>query len=140
MQERINSKSKIVFQIIFLSTFLTPTISEYTTIKNLTIFLEVAKNFSKIYLGNYQMRKALTTINLVNLGSLCKTSSFARFLYLCVARRQVCQTQILILKTLNVFLRLKFSLFLTLNKIEHFSKVSLVVFVVGVITCCKEQS
>jgi hypothetical protein len=34
------------------------------------------------------------------------------------------QTQILILKILNVFLRLKFSSFLDLNKIEHFSKVS----------------
>jgi hypothetical protein len=35
------------------------------------------------------------------------------------------QTQILILEILNVFLRLKFSPFLNLDKIEHFSKVSL---------------
>ena len=36
----------------------------------------------------------------------------------------LCQTQILILKILNVFLWLKFSPSLNLNKIEHFSKVS----------------
>ena len=35
------------------------------------------------------------------------------------------QAQTLILKILNVFLWLKFSPFLTLNKIEHFSKVSM---------------
>jgi len=34
------------------------------------------------------------------------------------------QAQILILKILHVFLWLKFSPFLALNKIEHFSKVS----------------
>ncbi len=45
---------------------------------------------------------------------LCKTSSFAQF------RRQ---TQILILEILNVFLWLKFSPSLNLNKIERFSGV-----------------
>jgi hypothetical protein len=34
------------------------------------------------------------------------------------------QTQILSLEILNVFLHLKFSPYLNLNKIEHFSKVS----------------
>jgi hypothetical protein len=47
---------------------------------------------------------------------LCKTPPFAQF------RRQA---QILILKILNVFLWLKFSPFLVLNKIERFSKVSI---------------
>jgi hypothetical protein len=37
-----------------------------------------------------------------------------------------CQAQILILKILNVFLWLKFSPSLNLNKIEHFSKVSII--------------
>jgi hypothetical protein len=46
---------------------------------------------------------------------LCKTPPFAQFLR---------QSQILILKILNVFLRLKFSPSLALNKIGHFSKVS----------------
>ena len=46
---------------------------------------------------------------------LCKTPPFAQF------RRQA---QILILKILSVFLRLKLSPSLNLNKIEHFSKVS----------------
>ncbi len=46
---------------------------------------------------------------------LCEMSPFARFLR---------QTQIVILKILNVFLRLKFLPSLNLNKIEHFSKVS----------------
>ena len=41
------------------------------------------------------------------------------------------QTQILILEILNVFLWLKFSPFLTLTKIEHFSKVSLPLLSVG---------
>jgi len=45
---------------------------------------------------------------------LSKTPSFAQFL---------CQAQILILEILNVFLWLKFSPSLNLNKIEHFSKV-----------------
>ena len=49
------------------------------------------------------------------LRDLCKTPPFAQF------RRQA---QILILKILNVFLWLKFSPSLNLNKIEHFSKVS----------------
>ena len=61
-------------------------------------------------------------------GDLCKTPLFAQFL---------CQTQILILKILNVFLLalwnaepippgwLKFSPVLNSNKNEHFSKVSL---------------
>jgi len=46
---------------------------------------------------------------------LCKTPPFAQ------SRRQ---SQILILEILNVFLWLKFSPFLALNKIGHFSKVS----------------
>jgi cobalt-zinc-cadmium efflux system outer membrane protein len=46
---------------------------------------------------------------------LCKTPLFAKFLR---------QAQILILKILNVFLRLKFSPSLNLKKNEHFSKVS----------------
>ena len=46
---------------------------------------------------------------------LCKTPPFAKFR---------CQAQISILKILNVFLRLKFSPSLNLNKIERFSKVS----------------
>ena len=50
-------------------------------------------------------------------GDLCKTLPFAQ------SRRQ---SQILILKILNVFLWLKFSPSLALNKIEHFSKVSVV--------------
>jgi hypothetical protein len=50
------------------------------------------------------------------LRDLCKTPLFAQFLR---------QPQILILKILNVFLWLKFSPSLNLNKNEHFSKVSL---------------
>jgi hypothetical protein len=46
---------------------------------------------------------------------LCKTPPFAQF------RRQA---QILILEIFNIFLRLKFSPSLDLNKIWHFSKVS----------------
>ncbi|TSA56616.1 MAG: hypothetical protein D4R45_00545 [Planctomycetaceae bacterium] len=46
---------------------------------------------------------------------LCETPPFAQF------RRQA---QILILKILNVFLRLKFLPSLNLNELEHFSKVS----------------
>ncbi len=46
---------------------------------------------------------------------LWKTSPFAQFR---------CQTQILILEILNVFLWLKSSFSLNLTKIEHFSKVS----------------
>ncbi len=46
---------------------------------------------------------------------LCKTPSFAQFL---------CQAQILILKILDVFLWLKFSPSLNLNKIERFAKAS----------------
>jgi len=52
----------------------------------------------------------------INLLDLCITPPFAQFL---------CQAQILILKILHVFLWLKFSPSLNLNKIEHFSKVSL---------------
>jgi len=48
---------------------------------------------------------------------LCKTPPFAQF------QRQ---TQILSLEILNVFLHLKFSSSLNLNKIEHFSKVSFI--------------
>ncbi len=47
--------------------------------------------------------------------NFCKTPPFAQF------QRQA---QILSLEILNVFLRLKFSPSLNLNKIEHFSKVS----------------
>jgi len=50
-----------------------------------------------------------------NLGDLCKTALFSRFLR---------QAQIQILKILNIFLWLKFSSFLALNKMEHFSRVS----------------
>jgi len=60
----------------------------------------------------------LTAIELVLVISkrdLCKTPPFSQFLR---------QAQILILKILNVFLWLKFSLSLALNKIGHFSKVS----------------
>ena len=46
---------------------------------------------------------------------LCKTPPFARLLR---------QAQISILEIFNIFLRLKFSLSLYSNKIEHFSKVS----------------
>jgi len=49
---------------------------------------------------------------------LCKTPTFAQSLR---------QAQISILKIFNIFLWLKFSLSLTLNKIEHFSKVSFIV-------------
>ncbi len=52
----------------------------------------------------------------VRMRDLCKTSSFAQF------RRQA---QILILEILNVLLWLRFSPSLNLNKIEHFSKVSI---------------
>ena len=48
-------------------------------------------------------------------GDLCKTSPFAQFLR---------QTQILILEILHVFLRLKSSSSLNLNKRGRFSKVS----------------
>ena len=48
-------------------------------------------------------------------GDLCKTTPFAQSLR---------QTQILILEILNVLLWLKFSPSLTLNEIDHFSKVS----------------
>jgi hypothetical protein len=47
---------------------------------------------------------------------LCKTPPFAQLLR---------QAQILSLEILNVFLWLKFSPSLALNKIEHFSKVSI---------------
>ena len=46
---------------------------------------------------------------------LCKTPPFAQLR---------CQVHILILEIFNIFLRLKFSPSLHLNKIEHFSKVS----------------
>ena len=52
----------------------------------------------------------------ITVRDLGKTPSFAQFLR---------QAQILILKILTVFLWLKFSPSLTLNKIEHFSKVSI---------------
>jgi hypothetical protein len=52
----------------------------------------------------------------------CKTPPFARFL---------CQAQIFILKILNVFLWLKLSPSLNLNKIEHFSKVSYIWILLG---------
>ena len=50
------------------------------------------------------------------LRNFCRTSSFSQFLR---------QTQILILEISNVFLWLKFSPSLNLNKIEHSAKVSL---------------
>jgi len=52
-----------------------------------------------------------------SLRDLCKTPLFAQFLR---------QAQILILKILNVFLRIKFSPSLNLNKNQHSSKVSLI--------------
>jgi len=58
---------------------------------------------------------------------LCKTSPFVQSLRLPCGIRSLFlwgQAQILILKIRHVFLRLKFSPFLALNKIEHFSKVS----------------
>ena len=57
----------------------------------------------------------LVTNNRCPMRDLWKTPPFAQPLR---------QAQILILKILNVFLRLKFSPSLALNKIEHFSKVS----------------
>jgi len=54
----------------------------------------------------------------INRGDLCKTPPF------CLPPSAGRQTQILILKILNVFLCLKSSPSLTLNKIRHFSKVS----------------
>jgi hypothetical protein len=59
--------------------------------------------------------------SVLTMRDLCKTPPFAQF------RRQ---TQILILKILNVFLWLKFSPSLALNKIGHFSKVSMIAAVV----------
>jgi len=54
------------------------------------------------------------------------------------------QAQILILEILNVFLWLKFSPSLTLNKIEHFSKVSLFVCLANrkleIIVCQRDQN
>jgi hypothetical protein len=55
------------------------------------------------------------SISTVKDRDLCKTPPFAQ------SQRQA---QILILKILHVFLWLKFSPFLVLNKIERFSKVS----------------
>ena len=55
-------------------------------------------------------------IDILIIRDLCKTPPFAQF------QRQ---TQILSLEILNVFLHLKFSPSLNLNKIEHFSKVSI---------------
>ncbi len=60
---------------------------------------------------------------------LCKTPPFAQLL---------CQAQILILKILRVFLWLKFSPSLNLNKIEHFSKVSFFM-IVGIYIIVKKQ-
>jgi len=54
----------------------------------------------------------------MSVRDLCKTPLFAQ------SRRQA---QILILKILNVFLWLKFSPSLALNKNEHFSKVSVLI-------------
>ncbi len=62
-------------------------------------------------MGNSRLEAIVTKPNV----DLCKTPPFAQFL---------CQAQILILKILDVFLWLKFSPSLNLNKIEHFSKVS----------------
>jgi hypothetical protein len=62
------------------------------------------------------MTRRLYASSMTILRDLCKAPLFAQFLR---------QTQILILKILNVFLRLKLSPSLNLNKNEHFSKVSL---------------
>ncbi len=61
-------------------------------------------------------RRAPSASSAISPRDLCKTSPFAQF------RRQ---SQILSLEILNVFLHLKFSPSLNLNKIEHFSKVSI---------------
>jgi len=58
---------------------------------------------------------AMELVLVMSKRDLCKTPLFAQF------RRQA---QILILKILNVFLWLKFSSSLALNKIGHFPKVS----------------
>ena len=58
---------------------------------------------------------AIGTIDLNMVRDLCKPPPFAQLL---------CQAQILSFEILNVFLQLKISPSLYLNKIEHFSKVS----------------
>ncbi len=68
----------------------------------------------KCHVCGSRMQPAVTDLPF-KVRDLCKTPPFAQFL---------CQAQILILKILNVFLWLKFSHSLNLNKIEHFSKVS----------------
>jgi len=75
------------------------------------------------FLGNVVQRYNLAVPRLrgaqwfgESIGDLCKTPLFAQSLR---------QAQILILKILNVFLWLKFSPSLALNKNERFSKVSI---------------
>jgi len=72
--------------------------------------------FCKKIISTGLLRIIRLPVSFYILRDLCKTPPFAQF------RRQA---QILILKILNVFLWLKFSPFLALNKIERFAKVSL---------------
>ncbi|OEU66874.1 MAG: hypothetical protein BA867_05025 [Desulfobacterales bacterium S5133MH16] len=74
-----------------------------------------ANTFESQYRENAPQWRVSLSNRLKLVRDLCKTPPFAQF------QRQA---QILILKILNVFLWLKFSPFLVLNKIEHFSKVS----------------
>jgi len=75
----------------------------------------MAKAFEFQYRKNAPRRRVSLSNRLKLLRDLCKTPPFAQFLR---------QTQILILEILDVCLWLKFLSSLALNKIEHFSKVS----------------
>ena len=68
------------------------------------------------FLVKHRITTAYIPEVLVKMRDLCKTPPFAQF------QRQA---QILSLEILNVFLHLKFSPSLNLNKIERFSKVSM---------------
>jgi len=74
-----------------------------------------ANAFEYQYRKTAPRRRVSLSNRLKLVRDLCKTPPFAQFLR---------QTQILILEILNVFLWLKFSSSLALNKTEHFSKVS----------------
>ena len=82
------------------------------------MYLKAVKRLVKYYWHNYRWLQNI--IDVIEKAELCprdlwKTLSFAQF------HRQ---TQILILEILNVFLWLKLSSSLFLDKIKHFSKVS----------------
>ena len=82
------------------------------------------KNFNRTGL----LRIIRLPVSFYILRDLCKKPPFAQFLRLPCGMRSLFlwgQAQILILKILNVFLWLKFSPFLALNKIERFAMVSL---------------